>query len=61
GCDRSQRPSGEELRAWLRSSISGYKVPKAIIVVDAVRRAPNGKADYRWAMEVARSAAATGS
>lgn len=61
GCDCGERPSGDELRAWLRSSISSYKVPKAIVVVDAVRRAPNGKADYGWAMEVATSPAATGS
>lgn len=46
-------PDGEELRMFLRDGLSGYKIPKAILVVDAVRRAPNGKADYGWAREVA--------
>ncbi len=33
--------------------IARYKLPKAIIRVEQVRRAPSGKADYRWANEVA--------
>jgi 3-oxocholest-4-en-26-oate---CoA ligase len=45
-------PDGEELRAFLRDGLSGYKIPKQIVVLDAVRRAPNGKADYGWAREV---------
>ncbi len=53
GCDRPERPDGDELREWLRSSLSGYKIPKRIVVVDVVRRAPNGKADYRWARQTA--------
>ncbi|HET9076472.1 MAG TPA: AMP-binding protein [Acidimicrobiales bacterium] len=57
GCGRPERPGGDELRAWLRSSLSGYKIPKHIVVVDAVRRAPNGKADYGWARQVASEAA----
>jgi fatty-acyl-CoA synthase len=49
-------PGGDELRSWVRSSLSGYKVPKLVVVVDAVRRAPNGKADYGWAKTVAAAA-----
>jgi fatty-acyl-CoA synthase len=37
--------------------IGRYKLPKRVIVVDRVQRAPNGKADYPWAREVANSAA----
>ena len=35
------------------SQLAGYKVPKAIVFVDEVLRSPVGKADYRWAKEVA--------
>ena len=43
----------DELRTWCRSSLAGYKVPKDVVTVDAVVRSPAGKADYRWAAEVA--------
>ena len=33
--------------------VARYKLPKRVIIVDTVRRAPNGKADYPWAREVA--------
>jgi fatty-acyl-CoA synthase len=33
--------------------VARYKLPKQLIVVDRVQRAPNGKADYPWAREVA--------
>jgi 3-oxocholest-4-en-26-oate---CoA ligase len=36
--------------------IARYKLPKQVIVVDKVHRAPNGKADYPWAREVASTA-----
>ena len=36
-----------------RGYISGYKLPKVIIFVEKIRRAPNGKADYKWANGVA--------
>ena len=35
--------------------VARYKLPKQLILVDAVRRAPNGKADYPWAREMAAS------
>jgi len=31
----------------------GYKLPKGIIFKDVVQRAPNGKADYKWAKDIA--------
>jgi fatty-acyl-CoA synthase len=52
-----QRASSEELIAHARERIAGYKTPRAIVVVPEVRRAPNGKADYKWARETAREAA----
>jgi len=33
--------------------IARYKLPKAFVFVDRVVRSPAGKADYRWAREVA--------
>jgi 3-oxocholest-4-en-26-oate---CoA ligase len=37
-----------EVRTWL----AGYKVPRAVVIVEEVRRAANGKADYPWARSV---------
>jgi len=36
-----------------RSKLAGYKVPKEVLFVDKVPRAPNGKADYPRAKEIA--------
>ena len=36
-----------------RQKIAGYKLPKHVILVDHVQRAPNGKADYKWAKQTA--------
>ena len=36
-----------------RKVIAGYKLPKAIIFTDEVQRAPNGKANYKWAKSFA--------
>ena len=33
--------------------IARYKLPKAFIYVDEIVRSPSGKADYRWAAEMA--------
>ena len=33
--------------------IARYKLPKAIVFVDEIVRSPSGKADYRWARQVA--------
>lgn len=43
----------DELVAHCRTRIAGYKVPREIHVVAAVRRSPSGKGDYRWAREIA--------
>ena len=36
-----------------RAFLAGYKLPKKIIFVDEVKRAPNGKANYKWAKQIA--------
>jgi acyl-CoA synthetase (AMP-forming)/AMP-acid ligase II len=46
-------PTEEGLRALARGSLAGFKVPKQVIFVDKVVRSPTGKADYRWAAQVA--------
>ncbi len=52
----STRPTPDEIVAHVKTKISGYKAPKNVILVDAVKRAPNGKADYPWARETAAAA-----
>lgn len=49
-------PSDADLVDSLRSSLSGYKLPKNIVRVDTLFRSPNGKADYKWATRTAREA-----
>jgi 3-oxocholest-4-en-26-oate---CoA ligase len=46
-------PNLDELVAHCRASMAGYKVPKHLVVVDAIVRSPSGKADYRWAKQTA--------
>jgi fatty-acyl-CoA synthase len=45
------------LREFVATDLARFKAPRAIAVCDAVQRHANGKADYRWAQEVARTAA----
>ncbi|MGZ6962833.1 MAG: AMP-binding protein [Acidimicrobiia bacterium] len=52
------QPSGDEptleaLQAHGRERLAGYKLPRVLMLVDAIERLPTGKADYRWAREVA--------
>lgn len=43
----------DALRTYCATDLARFKVPKAFIVVDKVRRLGNGKADYRWAKQEA--------
>ena len=43
--------SEAEILADTRGRLASYKLPKRIVLVDVVRRAPNGKADYAWAKQ----------
>ncbi|MCV7065897.1 acyl-CoA synthetase [Mycolicibacterium farcinogenes] len=49
-------PTDEELLSDAGQRLARYKLPKAIVRVDAVVRSPAGKADYRWARELAAAA-----
>ncbi len=44
------------LREFVAADIARFKAPRAVAVCGAVRRHANGKADYRWAQEVALTA-----
>lgn len=46
-------PSDDELVDVCRQHVARYKVPKAFIRTAKVVRSPAGKADYRWARDVA--------
>jgi acyl-CoA synthetase (AMP-forming)/AMP-acid ligase II len=48
----------EDLDEHARKHIAGYKVPRELHLVDEIARQPSGKADYRWAKDVATSASA---
>jgi 3-oxocholest-4-en-26-oate---CoA ligase len=47
---------GVALREFVATDIARFKAPRAVAVVDHVRRLANGKPDYVWAAEAARSA-----
>jgi len=42
-----ETPSEDELRAFVRTRLAAYKAPKRILICDDLKRAPNGKADYK--------------
>jgi acyl-CoA synthetase (AMP-forming)/AMP-acid ligase II len=50
-------PVLEDLQAHCRAQLAGYKAPRALYLVDEVRRSPAGKPDYRWASGVVAEAA----
>ncbi|WP_328430908.1 acyl-CoA synthetase [Streptomyces sp. NBC_00453] len=50
------RPSLEDVQSYCRTHLAGYKIPRQLVVTEAIRRSPSGKADYRWAREVAVAA-----
>ncbi|MFJ6725234.1 acyl-CoA synthetase [Streptomyces sp. NPDC091281] len=50
------RPSLADLQTHCRTRLAGYKIPRQLVVTQTVRRSPSGKADYRWAREVAVAA-----
>ncbi|MGH3354140.1 MAG: acyl-CoA synthetase [Nocardioides sp.] len=49
----------EGLRTFLRSHLSGYKLPRALTIVDEVPRNATGKAQYPKAKEIALATQAT--
>jgi len=49
--------TADEIIDHVRGLIASYKAPRRIVFVDALYRSPSGKADYRWARQVADGAA----
>ena len=47
-----------EFERICRAQLSGYKVPKTVVLTPKVQRSPAGKADYRWAKDLAVAQAA---
>ena len=41
----------QELISFTREHLAGFKLPKQVFFVEEVMRAPNGKANYKWAKE----------
>ncbi|GLZ03801.1 fatty-acyl-CoA synthase [Actinomadura sp. NBRC 104412] len=52
-----ETPSTKDLDAHCRKHLSGYKVPRSYAFVEEMQRSPAGKADYRWAKQVAQQSA----
>ncbi|MEU1180090.1 AMP-binding protein [Streptomyces sp. NPDC005820] len=46
--------TGEELRDWVRRSLAGYKVPRSVVVTEALPRTPTGKLEIAWARRTAQ-------
>jgi fatty-acyl-CoA synthase len=55
-CSVSEPTAADDIIATVRDTIADYKAPRRVVFVDEVYRAPNGKADYRWARDAAKSA-----
>ncbi len=47
--------SEEALREAASAHIARYKLPRAVVFVEQIVRAPSGKADYRWARHTAEA------
>ena len=55
-CSVSAPTTADDIVVTVKSSIADYKAPRRVVFVDEVYRAPNGKADYRWARDQATAA-----
>jgi fatty-acyl-CoA synthase len=42
-------PTLDQLAAHCRIELAPFKVPRRLVLVDAVHRSASGKPDYRWA------------
>ncbi|MFD9980704.1 acyl-CoA synthetase [Streptomyces massasporeus] len=49
-------PSLQDIRSHCRDRLAGYKIPRQLVITESIQRSPSGKADYRWAREVAVTA-----
>jgi acyl-CoA synthetase (AMP-forming)/AMP-acid ligase II len=53
-----RKPTLDALASHCRDKIAGYKVPRALYLVERVERSPSGKPDYPWAKALAAERAA---
>jgi acyl-CoA synthetase (AMP-forming)/AMP-acid ligase II len=51
--ERSGALTAEQLTAHVAERLADYKKPRGVVFVPAIQRSPSGKADLRWANEVA--------
>jgi 3-oxocholest-4-en-26-oate---CoA ligase len=49
-------PDLDDLARHCRRTMAAYKVPRRLVLVDAVQRTLSGKPDHRWARDAARAA-----
>ncbi|MFJ4277213.1 acyl-CoA synthetase [Streptomyces massasporeus] len=49
-------PSLQDMQTHCRDRLAGYKIPRQLVITESIQRSPSGKADYRWAREVAATA-----
>ncbi|MFI7141457.1 acyl-CoA synthetase [Streptomyces massasporeus] len=49
-------PSLQDVQTHCRDRLAGYKIPRQLVITESIQRSPSGKADYRWAREVAATA-----
>ena len=52
-CSVSEPTEADDVIATVKQTIADYKAPRHVVFVNEVYRAPNGKADYRWARQQA--------
>ncbi|MBV7698534.1 acyl-CoA synthetase [Streptomyces sp. TRM70350] len=52
----ARRPTLADIQTHCRDRLAGYKIPRQLVITDSIRRSPSGKADYRWARDVAVAA-----
>ena len=51
----NSRATEDELKAFVRTRLAAFKTPKRVLVISDLKRAPNGKADYKSIREFAYS------
>jgi len=52
----ARAPTLADIQGFLRARLAGYKIPRALVLVEKVERQPSAKPDYRWARERALEA-----
>ena len=50
------QPTLDALQEYAGTQLARYKLPRELVLVDAITRSPSGKPDYRWAKATATAA-----